>query len=176
MSLPPAVDAFISNNLTLFVGALATISLLSFVILLILLRRVGRLTRLYRRLTQGTSGGNLEEQLLGYLDQVRNVDERMASLEQRAHRLNDGYRRCLQNVGVVRYDAFEDVGGEQSFSVALTDADRNGTIISSVYSRSDVRVYAKSLVNGRASHALSVEEQRALVAAEPDNRKLPEVV
>jgi hypothetical protein len=65
-------------------------------------------------------------------------------------------------VGLVRYDAFEDVGGQQSFSLAMLDALQNGIILTSVYSRSDVRVYAKAVRQGQPSHPLSEEEQQAL--------------
>ena len=104
MSLPPAVDAFVRDNLPLIVIAFLVISFLYLLLFVSLLTRLGKLTRLYRRLTQGTSGGNIEEQLVGYLDKVQGVDERMTALEQRADRLAAGHRRCLQNVGVVRFD------------------------------------------------------------------------
>jgi len=65
-------------------------------------------------------------------------------------------------VGLVHYDAFEDVGGQQSFSLAMLDALQNGIILTSVYSRSDVRVYAKAVRQGQPSHPLSEEEQQAL--------------
>jgi hypothetical protein len=74
-------------------------------------------------------------------------------------------RRCVQHVAVVRYDAFEDVGGEQSFALAALDERGVGVVLSSVYSRSDVRVYAKEMRNGKPSHALSSEEQRAIARA-----------
>ena len=173
MPIPPAVDAFFKDNLTLLLALLCTISLLLVILVLVLTIRLGRLSRVYRKLTQGTSGGNLEEHLVGYSDQVRDVGERMKDLEARTTSLADSQRRCLQRVGMVRYDAFEDVGGEQSFSLALTDADRNGAVISSVYSRSDVRVYAKALANGRSSHPLSVEDQRALAEAEASTERTP---
>ena len=166
MSLPPEIESFIRENLTLLVGILLLVAAVLAALLIIIASRLGRLTRLYRKLTQGTSGGNLEEMLVSYVDQVRSVDERMKALEQRTDRLADTQRRCLQNVGVVRYDAFEDVGGEQSFSLAFTDAERNGAVLSSVYSRSDVRVYAKALSNGKSNHPISTEEQGAIAAAE----------
>lgn len=165
MSLPPAFESLIRENLTVLITALLLLAAVLVVLVVVLASRLGRMTRLYRKLTTGTSGGNLEEHLVGYVEQVRNVDERMKALEERAGQLADTQRRCLQHVGVVRYDAFEDVGGEQSFSLALTDSEKNGAVMSSVYSRTDVRVYAKALSNGKASHPLSAEEQRALAAA-----------
>ncbi len=62
---------------------------------------------------------------------------------------------CVQKVGMVRYDAFEDVGGQQSYALALLDAKNNGTILSSVYSRNESRTYAKAVSGGRSNHNLS---------------------
>ena len=68
-------------------------------------------------------------------------------------------------MGLVRYDAFEDVGGQQSFSLAMLDAQQNGVVLTGVYSRSDVRVYAKAIRQGQPSHPLSEEELQAVQTA-----------
>ncbi len=127
--------------------------------------RVGRLHRLYLRLTRNTSGGNIEEILVGYMDTVRQVEQRLTRLEQRVDELAQVQRTCLQRIGLVRFDAFEEVGGKQSFAVALTNAQEDGVVLSSVYSRRDVRIYAKSLHAGKPSHPLTDEEQQALAQA-----------
>ena len=73
--------------------------------------------------------------------------------------------RCLSNVGMVRFNAFDDVGGEQSFAVVLLDSERNGVALSSVYGRQDSRVYAKAICKGQGERPLSTEEQQALAKA-----------
>ena len=67
-----------------------------------------------------------------------------------------------RHLGVVRYDAFEDVSGSQSFALALYDDSGNGAIVNGVVGRTDSRVYCKPLVNGRSERNLSQEEQRAI--------------
>lgn len=69
---------------------------------------------------------------------------------------------CVQRVGLVRFDAFEDVGGKLSFSLALLDAKGDGIILSVLNGRETVRAYAKAVVAGKASHPLSAEERHAL--------------
>ena len=91
--------------------------------------------------------------------------KRMDKMEQHVVLTDAVQQTCLQKVGLVRFNAFEDVGGEQSFAVALIDAKCNGVILSSVYSRSDVRVYSKALADGHASHPLTEEEEKALLQA-----------
>jgi hypothetical protein len=65
-------------------------------------------------------------------------------------------------VGLVRYDAFEDVGGRLSFSCAMLDDHGNGVVMTSINGRQDTRVYAKPIVDGHSQYNLSVEEEEAI--------------
>ncbi len=147
---------------------LATLTLLLTGLMLLLLfgwlALLVRLHRLQRRIHGMTRGieGNLEEMLRQHLDTVQETSRRMDVLEQTVAVLQSQMPGCLRHAHLLRYDAFDDVGGEQSFSLALLDAQGSGLVLTSVYSRSDVRVYAKSIQDGRASHALSQEEERLL--------------
>lgn len=67
-----------------------------------------------------------------------------------------------RHVGLVKYDAFEDVGGSQSFALALYDDKGDGALITSLVGRSDCRVYCKPLIGGKSERSLSQEEQRAI--------------
>ncbi len=166
MDLPDSLTSFLHANSDTITVTLAAVSLLLFLALALLFSRLGRLNRLYRRLTQGTSGGNLEEILHDYMGTVEQIAETSKTMEKRVDGLADRQRSCLQRVGVIRFDAFEEVGGEQSFAVVVLDAERNGLALSSVYSRSDVRVYAKHIRSGQPSHPLTKEEEGALAMAE----------
>jgi hypothetical protein len=166
MALPPTLTAFLRDNSTTLLGALLLVNFLLLLGFVWVLARMGKLARLYARLTRGTSGGNLEEILHGYMGTVTDVAQRMEAMEGTVARLGDNQQHCLQKVGLVRFDAFEEVGGEQSFAVAMLDAQHTGVVLSSVYSRADVRVYAKSVRDGQPSHPLTQEEQRALAQTE----------
>jgi hypothetical protein len=69
---------------------------------------------------------------------------------------------AVRRVGLVRYDAFEDVGGRLSFSCALLDDHGNGVVVTSINGRQDTRVYAKPIVQGKSSYNLSIEEEEAI--------------
>ena len=71
-------------------------------------------------------------------------------------------RHAVQRVGLVRYNPFEDTGGNQSFALALLDADANGVVLTSLHSRQATRVYLRTIVAGRCDAALSAEEAEAL--------------
>jgi hypothetical protein len=74
-------------------------------------------------------------------------------------------------LGLVRYDAFEDVGGSQSFALAIYDENGDGAILTSIVGRADCRVYAKPLVKMQSERKLSQEEQRAINDARSDAPK-----
>lgn len=158
--------ASIHSNIEPILLGLVIANAVLLVFVALTLNWLARLNRLYRRLTKGTSGGNLEEVLNEHMRTVADVTRRIEALEKSAEELARVQQRCLQHVGLVRFDAFEEVGGAQSFAVALLDARQHGVVISSVFSRTDVRVYAKALEGGRPSHSLTAEEQRAIRQAE----------
>jgi hypothetical protein len=68
----------------------------------------------------------------------------------------------VQGVGVVRFDAFEDMGGHLSFSAALLDGHGDGVVLTSINGRQETRIYAKPVVGGTSQHNLSEEEQEAI--------------
>jgi hypothetical protein len=162
MSLWQGVQESIGQNVEMWLAVSLLLHLLWVLVLTLLLVRVRSLNRRVQRLTAGATGVSLERVLVDHLARVEEVDTRQRQVEQRVSALEDRIPLCVQHVGLVRYDAFEDVGGQQSFSLAMLDALQNGIILTSVYSRSDVRVYAKAVRQGQPSHPLSEEEQQAL--------------
>jgi hypothetical protein len=74
--------------------------------------------------------------------------------------------RALQNVGFVRFNAFPDVGSELSYALAVLDERGNGFIVSSIYSREEVRTYAKAVRDFTADKEVSIEERDALAQAQ----------
>ena len=100
--------------------------------------------------------------LQGRVDDLhRAVDEIAAGLA-RVDRRVDG---VVSNTSIVRYDAYEDTGGHQSASLALLDAARSGVVVTAIQGRDYARIYMKELERGRASVALSPEEQEAVERA-----------
>jgi hypothetical protein len=150
------------DNLTLFLLILSALVVVLMLGWLTLGLRLRRLNRQLSALTRGVEGRNLEETLVAHLETVTETTRRMEALEQAVGILQAQLPHCLQRTGLVRYDAFESVGGEQSFSVALLDAQGDGVVLSGVHSRTDVRIYAKAIREGKVTHELSEEEKRAL--------------
>jgi uncharacterized protein DUF4446 len=91
-------------------------------------------------------------------DLHRAVDEVAAGLS----RIDKRVDACLSHTSIVRYDAYEEAGGHQSASLAFLDAARSGVVVSAIQGRDYARIYVKELDRGRASVALSPEEQQAV--------------
>ena len=134
---------------------------IALVVALGLWRRTGRLAAT-QSVVLGEASGDLLEfavSLQARVDDLyRAVDEVAAGLS-RVDRRVDG---AVSNTAVVRYDAYEGTGGQQSASVALLDATRTGTVVTAIQGRDYARIYVKDLDRGRSSVALSPEEQEAV--------------
>ena len=133
---------------------------LALVVCLALWRRLAHV-KTAQSVVLGSGSGDLLDfavSLQGRVDDLhRAVDEVAAGLS-RVDRRVDG---SLTNTAVVRYDAYEGTGGQQSASVALLDANRTGTVLTAIQGRDYARIYVKDLDRGRSSVALSPEEQEA---------------
>lgn len=144
------------------------------------LRTLARLRRATRVLSRGSHGELGRESLIeattrhaeltaavaeeitalrAYVDQTRD------QLDAADRSQTDEHAGALQNVALVRYDAFSDMSGRMSFSLALLDDAGNGVAISAIAGHTDTRVYAKSVASGRGEHELSPEELEAVEAA-----------
>jgi hypothetical protein len=143
-------------------GGVAVVSLITTVALALRLRRV----RADQRVVLGgreqdlvQHAAALESQFLALSEYVQDaadrLDERMAVAENRL----DG---AVAYRALVRYDAYGEMSGRQSTSIALLDANRSGLILSSIHHRDQARLYAKQVVQGRPELELSPEEDEAI--------------
>ncbi len=105
---------------------------------------------------------NIEESLKTYLEMVKNVNEENKIIKANIKAVERQVDTCVQNIGMVRYNAFDDVGSELSFAIALLDNENNGFVINSIYGRSSSNVYAKTIENGTSKYTLSDEEIKAV--------------
>jgi hypothetical protein len=142
-----------------------TVALVVLIIAVVALaRRIRSLEARLRGLTRGDDG-DLEDVLGAHLDRVHLLGREVERLVARTGRLESGAPRAFQRVGLVRFNPFEDTGGNQSFALALLDAEGNGWVLSSLHARSGTRVYAKAIREGRGEGALSEEEAAAIKQA-----------
>ena len=125
-------------------------------------RRISSLDHRFRGMTRGAEGRSLEAVLDVHLDKVYAVAREVEELAGRTSALEVASRKMFSRVGLVRYNPFEETGGNQSFALALLDTDGDGWVLSSLHARSGTRVYAKAIAAGRSDTALSEEEAAAI--------------
>jgi len=159
--LQPIIDSLVAHSgVTLLV--LVVLVMLMLATLVSVGVRLRRMERLWRKASQSAGDAANADMLLSTAERTADLLHRMATAEGRLEHLTSLVRGCVQHVGMVRYDAFEDVGGNQSFSLALLDGRHTGVVITGIYSRTDVRFYAKHMESGQPSVPLTPEEIAAV--------------
>ena len=109
---------------------------------------------------------DLEEIIYKQIKKTNEVDGEIKKLIEDNIKIRENMAKCVQKVGVVRFNPFGDVGGNQSFAIALLDKYLSGATILSLYSRDGVKVYSKQIVEGKSEYKLSKEEEEAIRIAD----------
>lgn len=141
------------------------ILLISIVVLICASIKMNRTTKIYKRIIETGSGIDLERFLTENLEMFYDVSDQMEKIRSTFDDFKSEIRLCYKKTGIVRYDAFEDMGGKMSFAIALLDDKNNGFILNSIHGRSENRTYLKPLINGGSEYQLSDEEKAALEKA-----------
>ena len=143
-------------------GGLLVVVLVLVVAIALLARRLGRLGRRIESLTRGSDAQSLEAVLGSHLERVRQVVHDVDQVATRTSAIEKDLQGSFGRVGLVRFNPFEDTGGNQSFAIAMLDGRGDGFIVSSLHARTGTRLYAKAIAHGTAEAALSDEEAEAL--------------
>jgi cell division protein FtsB len=126
-----------------------------------------------RQIQERSDEPQLDAEGADYSEPMRALAQRIADTEERTQQLSDelhgltGYLPdSIQCVGLVRFQAFSDYGGDQSFALALANPSGDGIVLSGIYAREGTRVYAKPLITWSSSYSLSFEEEEAINQAQ----------
>lgn len=116
-------------------------------------------------LLEGKKTKNLEDVILNQLQKTKKQEADIIDLFSKVKNLEGVSEKTFQKIGIVRFNPFSDMGGNQSFVIALLDSKDNGFVISSLFIKEGSRVYAKSIKSGQSDYPLSNEEKGALERA-----------
>ena len=163
------VSKFVMNNLMYITAGLGVLVIIMYGIIINLWMNLSYLKKRYRKMMTGVDGANLERMLIGHIDEVKQVVEENRRIDAENQRISALLQRSITRVGVVRFRAFDDMGSDLSYAVALLDAENNGVILSSIFGREDSRSYVKPIQAGQSSYTLTEEEQQALHQAMGQN-------
>ena len=152
-------------NLEIVVILLMVFIIILFIGLLVTLSKLKKITRKYYTLTSGKTAKDLENIMLTRFDEMDKI-KALVKRFSRDHKTFKGHLdTCYNKMGLVKYDAFDNMAGELSYSLALLNADNSGFVITSMHSKQGCFSYAKEIIKGDSYLALSSEEKEAIKKA-----------
>ena len=161
------LNTFLSHTEYLFYGMIILVVLI-LVLIVLLAVQISKTSKLKKRLDKfvlGKYGASLEQDIAGLYEDNKflknSADKNKKDIRTLYKRMENAY----QKMGIVKYDAFNQMGGQLSFSLALLDENNNGFIINSVHSTEGCYSYTKEIKNGESSISLGKEEEEALATA-----------
>ena len=152
----------------ILIAALATLLILCLVLLLLIVR-LFRIVGRFRQLLKGASGKNLETIVQEALLSSQQAQQGLEELQKQHEELRQITAASIQHVGLVRFNAFPEMGSDLSFALALLNRKKDGVVLCCLVGRDDCRIYAKNLVGGKSSYLLSDEEKEAIEKALGDD-------
>ena len=161
------INVFLNNNILSIVVVLFVLVLVLLIISIMALAETKKLKKRYEQFTGGSrrADGNLETQFGDFYKTAKAMDEKYSAVVNILKDLNGNMEKCVQKVGVVRYNPFDEVGGNLSYAVAILDSKNNGVVLNGIHSRTGSFTYAKPIELGVSEYTLSDEEQEALTKA-----------
>jgi len=154
-------DFFTANALYLWLALAAAVVLVGLWVLAVQLK-LNRVVFSHNQLIGGVDEGNLEDALGRQISYIAETKGKVEGLQVDLNRVSESLLFAVQRVGLVRFNPFDDTGGDQSFAIALLDARGDGLVLSSLFARRETRIFAKPIQGGKSKHVLTAEEQRAI--------------
>ena len=142
--------------------ALAGLSFILFIICLVLIIELSKLKKRYNRFSQGRDGKSLEKEIGNLFSENANLRQMAETNRKDIRVLYKKMETTFQKVGLIKYDAFAQMGGRLSFSLVLLDERDNGFVINSVHGTDGCYTYSKEIKAGMCNLPLGDEEQKAL--------------
>lgn len=142
--------------------AFAILILLFIILNIVSLVMIINLKKRLNKFMKGKEARSLEKEIIGLYEDNKFLKNMADNNKKDIRNLNKRFAKAFQKIGIVKYDAYQQMGGLLSFSLALLDEDNNGMILNSVHSTEGCYTYTKEVVNGECKLELSNEEKVAL--------------
>lgn len=148
----------------MIMGMMGGLGFIVLVLLILVVQQRNTINSLKKKYEYFTKGKdiNIDQALITTMEELDKTEKDLELLRQKHEALCNKVSGCLQNVKLTRYDAYDAMGGEMSYSILITDEKKNGLILTSIYGREDSRSFAKEVINGKAKTALAEEEAKLL--------------
>ena len=145
----------------LFLG-MTIFLLILFILLIVFICKEEKLRKRYKKFMQGKEARSLEKEIVGLYEDNKFLKNMVDNNKKDIRQLYRNVSKAFQKVGIVKYDAYQQMGGLLSFSLALLDENINGFIVNSVHSAEGCYTYTKEIRNGTCKLELGNEEKVAL--------------
>jgi len=161
-----SIISFINQNLVVLLASLLAAETLSLILIFYCFFKLVALKKKSAVFFEGKNGRNLEELILKNTENTKAIDAEIQELYNISNTIHKLSLSSIHKVGILRFNPFGDIGGDQSFSVAFLDGKNSGVVISSLHTREGTRVYAKPVDKGEAEkYPLTEEEKKAIKIA-----------
>ena len=153
---------FALDEILLTIAIMIGVMVILFILLLVNMGKTRKIRKKYEAFMQGKNAESLEDTLVTRIQQVEDLMESEKKNRETIKQISDSLKNTFQKIGMVKYDAFHEMGGKLSFSLALLDQKNDGFIINAMHSREGCYTYIKEIVNGNSIIVLADEEKEAL--------------
>lgn len=151
----------------IFIGMLLII-IAAIIVLIVCLNKLSKLNEKYNKFMMGKDGKSLEEAVAKRFAQVDKLLEENKKKTAEISDIFENMRITIQKVGIVKYDAFSEMGGKLSFALAMLNKENSGFVINAMHSREGCYTYVKEIIKGESYIPLGTEEKEALEKAMED--------
>ena len=153
-------------------GAVILLLIIFLILLIVQIRKTSKLKKRLDKFLSGKDGASLEKDIAGLYEDNKFLKANTEKNKKDIRTLYKNMESAYQKMGLVKYDAFNQMGGQLSFSLALLDENNNGFIINAMHTREGCYTYIKEIIDGNSVIVLSEEEQEALKRAMDPNGNL----
>ncbi|MBR1421750.1 MAG: DUF4446 family protein [Selenomonadaceae bacterium] len=157
-----AIGNLILNHQTAIILSISICTLGLLILTISLNSKINQMRGLYSKMMTDSSGESIEEMLVTNSQKLERIIDDQRFQEREIRDIKDLLQNAITRVGIVRFAAFDDVGSDLSFAVALLDENKNGFLLTSIFSRSEARSYVKPIEAGASNYKLIDEEVQAL--------------
>ena len=163
------ISQYLGFDSDILIIALIVVVFILFILLIINIVQMSKLKKNYKIFMSGKDANSLEDVIKMRLNQVDDLLEANAQNKVDIKALTENMTLTYQKMGLYKYDAFQEMGGKLSFSLAMLDGKNNGYIINAMHTREGCYTYIKEIIDGNSIIVLSQEEKEALQIAMNNN-------
>lgn len=161
-----SANLYVNNILTewsvIVVSVAVAVILILFILNIVALVKLGNVKKKYNAFMEGKDAKTLEDTILKRFSEIDELKIRQELQDKDIQLLKENILKTYQKIGLVKYDAFNEMGGQLSFSLAMLDKRNNGFLLNTVHNREGSYTYAKEIFDGKSAIDLSEEEKEAL--------------